>query len=214
MIDDLVTRGVSEPYRMFPSRAEYRLTLRADNADQRLTGLGEQIGIIGMERSTAFRKKLGELEAARALANRLSLTSSEAARLGIAVRQDGVRRSASELLSLPEVDVARLARIWPELGGMAREIAEQLEIDAHYAGYLDRQDADIVAFRRDESLSLPEGFDYGAVVGLSTECRLKLMAVKPRTLGQAARIDGVTPAALTLVLAQIKAGAVRRHAAG
>jgi tRNA uridine 5-carboxymethylaminomethyl modification enzyme len=214
LIDDLVTRGVSEPYRMFTSRAEYRLTLRADNADQRLTGLGEHLGIIGKERGDTFREKLGELRCARELANSLSLTSSEAARLGIAVRQDGVRRTASELLSLPEVDVARLARIWPELGGIAREIAEQLEIDAHYAGYLDRQDADIVAFRRDESLSLPEGFDYGAVVGLSTECRLKLTAVKPRTLGQAARIDGVTPAALTLVLAQLKAGAVRRHAAG
>ena len=213
LVDDLVTRGVSEPYRMFTSRAEYRLTLRADNADQRLTSLGEQIGIIGQERASKFRKKLGELEAARALATSLSLTSSEAARLGIAVRQDGVRRMASELLALPEIDVARLARIWPELGGIPCDIAEQLEIDAHYAGYLDRQEADIVAFRRDESLSLPHDFDYGAVIGLSTECRLKLTAVKPRTLGQAARIDGVTPAALTLVLAQLKAGASRRHAA-
>jgi tRNA uridine 5-carboxymethylaminomethyl modification enzyme len=213
MIDDLVTRGVSEPYRMFTSRAEYRLTLRADNADQRLTRLGEAIGIVGPERLTAFRNKLGELEAARALADRLSLTSSEAARLGIAVRQDGVRRTAGELLALPDVDMARLARIWPELGGIRWEIAEQLEIDAHYAGYLDRQEADIVAFRRDESLSLPGDFNYDAVVGLSTECRLKLTAVRPRTLGQAARIDGITPAALTLVLAQLKAGAVRRHAA-
>ena len=213
MIDDLVTRGVSEPYRMFTSRAEYRLTLRADNADQRLTGLGETMGIVGAERLTAFRKKLGELEVARALAQRLSLTSSEAARLGIAVRQDGVRRTAGELLALPDVDMARLARIWPELGEIRWEIAEQLEIDAHYAGYLDRQEADIVAFRRDESLSLPADFNYEAVVGLSTECRLKLTAIKPRTLGQAARIDGITPAALTLVLAQLKAGAVRRHAA-
>ena len=213
MIDDLVTRGVSEPYRMFTSRAEYRLTLRADNADQRLTGLGETMGIVGAERLTAFRKKLGELEVARALAQRLSLTSSEAARLGIAVRQDGVRRTAGELLALPDVDMARLARIWPELGGIRWEIAEQLEIDAHYAGYLDRQEADIVAFRRDESLSLPPDFNYEAVVGLSTECRLKLTAIKPRTLGQAARIDGITPAALTLVLAQLKAGAARRHAA-
>jgi tRNA uridine 5-carboxymethylaminomethyl modification enzyme len=212
MIDDLVTRGVSEPYRMFTSRAEYRLTLRADNADQRLTGLGEEIGIIGKERRSAFQKRLRQLEDARALATSLTLTSSEAARLGIAVRQDGVRRSAAELLALPEVDVARLARIWPELGGIPSDIAEQLEIDAHYAGYLDRQEADIIAFRRDESLSLPVDFNYDAVVGLSTECRLKLTAVKPRTLGQAARIDGMTPAALTLVLAQIKAGAARRHA--
>jgi tRNA uridine 5-carboxymethylaminomethyl modification enzyme len=214
LIDDLVTRGVSEPYRMFTSRAEYRLTLRADNADQRLTGLGEQIGIIGKERGSGFRKKLGALEGARALSSSLSLTSSEAARLGIAVRQDGVRRTANELLALPGVDLARLARIWPELAGIPGDIVEQLEIDAHYAGYLDRQEADIVAFRRDESLSLPHDFDYGAVIGLSTECRLKLTAVKPRTLGQAARIDGVTPAALTLVLTQLRAGASRRHAAG
>jgi len=213
LIDDLVTRGVSEPYRMFTSRAEYRLTLRADNADQRLTSLGEQIGIIGTERRSAFHRKLRQLGEARALAGSLSLTSSEAARLGIAVRQDGVRRNAVELLALPEVDVARLARIWPELGGIHHDIAEQLEIDAHYAGYLDRQEADIIAFRRDESLSLPPDFNYDAVVGLSTECRLKLTAIKPRTLGQAARIDGITPAALTLVLAQLKAGAVRRHAA-
>jgi tRNA uridine 5-carboxymethylaminomethyl modification enzyme len=213
LIDDLVTRGVSEPYRMFTSRAEYRLTLRADNADQRLTNLGEEIGIIGKERRSAFHKKLRQLQEARVLATSLSLTSSEAARLGIAVRQDGVRRSAAELLALPEVDVPRLACIWPELGGIPRDIAEQLEIDAHYAGYLDRQEADIIAFRRDESLSLPGDFNYDAVVGLSTECRLKLAAVKPRTLGQAARIDGMTPAALTLVLAQIKAGAARRHAA-
>jgi tRNA uridine 5-carboxymethylaminomethyl modification enzyme len=213
LIDDLVTRGVSEPYRMFTSRAEYRLTLRADNADQRLTSLGEDVGIIGLERQTAFRRKLGQLEKARVLAAKLSLTSSEAARLGIAVRQDGVRRSASELLALPEVDVARLARIWPELGEIPSEIAEQLEIDAHYAGYLDRQEADILAFRRDESLSLPPDFNYDAVVGLSTECRLKLTAVRPRTLGQAARIDGITPAALTLVLIHLKAGTVRRHAA-
>jgi tRNA uridine 5-carboxymethylaminomethyl modification enzyme len=213
LIDDLVTRGVSEPYRMFTSRAEYRLTLRADNADQRLTSLGEEIGIIGKERRSAFHKRLRQLQEARVLATNLTLTSSEAARLGIAVRQDGVRRSAAELLALPEVDVPRLACIWPELGGIPRDIAEQLEIDAHYAGYLDRQEADIIAFRRDESLSLPGDFNYDAVVGLSTECRLKLAAVKPRTLGQAARIDGMTPAALTLVLAQIKAGAARRHAA-
>jgi tRNA uridine 5-carboxymethylaminomethyl modification enzyme len=198
---------------MFTSRAEYRLTLRADNADQRLTSLGEEIGIIGEERRNAFHKRLRQLEEARALAASLTLTSSEAARLGIAVRQDGVRRSAAELLALPEVDVPRLVRIWPELGRIPCDIAEQLEIDAHYAGYLDRQEADIIAFRRDESLSLPVDFNYDAVVGLSTECRVKLTAVRPRTLGQAARIDGMTPAALTLVLAQIKAGAARRHAA-
>ena len=214
LIDDLVTRGVSEPYRMFTSRAEYRLTLRADNADQRLTGLGARIGIVGREREAIFRAKLARLEAARALAQGLSMTSNEAARRDIAVRQDGVRRNACELLAFPGVDMKKLATIWPQLSQLPDDIAEQLEIDAHYAGYLDRQEADIIAFRRDESLLLPDGFDYGAVAGLSTECRLKLAAIRPRTLGQAARIDGVTPAALTLVLAHVKAGASRRHAAG
>jgi tRNA uridine 5-carboxymethylaminomethyl modification enzyme len=214
MIDDLVTRGVSEPYRMFTSRAEYRLTLRADNADQRLTDIGASIGIIGYERSLVYRRKLTQLEGARALAKELILTSHEAAQRGIAVRQDGARRNACELLALPDVDLAKLATIWPELGRFAPEIAEQLEIDAHYAGYLDRQDADIIAFRRDESLLLPDNFDYASVSGLSTECQLKLSAVRPLTLGQAARIDGITPAALTLILARVKAGVARRHAAG
>ena len=212
LIDDLVTRGVSEPYRMFTSRAEYRLTLRADNADQRLTGLGESLGLVGDTRRTAFRDKLDQLARARSLAAGLTLTSSEAARRGIAVRQDGVRRSALELLALPDIDLARLTRIWPELSEIRPEIAEQLEIDAHYAGYLDRQEADIIAFRRDEGIHLPEGLDYGQIVGLSTECRLKLSAIRPKTLGQAARVDGVTPAALTLVLSHVKAQARQRHA--
>jgi tRNA uridine 5-carboxymethylaminomethyl modification enzyme len=199
---------------MFTSRAEYRLTLRADNADQRLTGIGDRIGIVGPERRAMFQRKLVQLDAARTLAGALTLTSHEAARHGIAVRQDGARRTVTQLLAFPDVNMARLAIIWPELGQFPPDIAEQLEIDAHYAGYLDRQEADIVAFRRDESLILPEAFDYSAVVGLSTECRLKLSAIRPRTLGQAARIDGMTPAALTLVLAHIKAGAARRHAAG
>ena len=214
MIDDLVTRGVSEPYRMFTSRAEYRLTLRADNADQRLTQVGIDTGIVGAERRSLYRNKIAQLEAARALASELALTSHEAAQLGIAVRQDGVRRNACELLALPNVDMARLANIWPQLASIAPKIAEQLEIDAHYAGYLDRQDADIVAFRRDEALLVPADFDYAAVAGLSTECQLKLSAVRPMTLGQAARIDGITPAALTLILARIKSAAARRHAAG
>jgi tRNA uridine 5-carboxymethylaminomethyl modification enzyme len=212
LIDDLVTRGVSEPYRMFTSRAEYRLTLRADNADQRLTGMGEKLGIVGNERARAFRQKVEQLQQARAQAARLNLTSAEAARRGIAVRQDGVRRSVTDLLALPGVSVASLAGIWPELAEIPAGIAEQLEIDAHYAGYLDRQEADIIAFRRDESLQLPRDLDYAKVIGLSTECRLKLSSIRPRTLGQAARIDGITPAALTLILAHIKAAAGQRHA--
>ncbi len=202
MIDDLVTKGVSEPYRMFTSRAEYRLTLRADNADQRLTELGETGGIVGSGRIAAFAGKLMRLDVSRETMGSLNLTPNEAARHGIAIRLDGVRRNALELLSL--TDMGSLARIWPELGYLDADIVEQLEIDAQYAGYLDRQDADIIAFRRDEDRALPAGLDYGAVVGLSNEARQKLERIRPATLGQAARIEGVTAAALTLVLAHVK----------
>ena len=213
LVDDLVTRGVSEPYRMFTSRAEYRLTLRADNADQRLTPVGAKLGLLGPNRATQFAAKLEKLEHFRALASTLTLTPSAAAQKhGFAVRQDGVRRSAVDLLSLPDIDMTALARVWPELADMPADIAEQIEIDARYSGYLERQDADILAFRRDESLALPSAFDYGAVRGLSTECRIKLDRIRPATLGQAARIDGITPAALTLVLAHLKASASVRHA--
>jgi tRNA uridine 5-carboxymethylaminomethyl modification enzyme len=204
MIDDLVTKGVTEPYRMFTSRAEYRLTLRADNADQRLTKLGENLGCVGSERSAAYAEKLDRLTAARATMAGLNMTPNEAVTHGISARQDGIRRTASALLSLPGVDFDKLITIWPELGSFAPDIVEQLEIDAHYAGYLDRQEADILAFRRDESRTLPADLDYGAVNGLSTEARLKLEAIRPTTLGQAGRIQGVTPAALTLVLAHVR----------
>ncbi len=202
MIDDLVTKGVSEPYRMFTSRAEYRLTLRADNADQRLTELGETGGIVGSERSTAFADKLTRLDVSRETMGSLNLTPNEAAKHGIAIRLDGVRRNALELLSL--TDIGSLTRIWPELACFDADIVEQLEIDAQYAGYLDRQDADIIAFRRDEDRVLPASLDYGAVIGLSNEVRQKLERIRPATLGQAARIEGVTAAALTLVLAHVK----------
>ena len=202
LIDDLVTKGVSEPYRMFTSRAEYRLTLRADNADQRLTGLGEKAGIVGAERRAAFAAKLERLTVSQKTMQALNLTPPQAAAHGIAVRQDGVRRTALDLLSL--TDLATLARIWPEIGEIAPDIVEQLEIDAQYAGYLDRQEADILAFRRDEGRALPADLDYGAVIGLSHEVRSKLEAIRPATLGQAARIEGVTAAALTLVLAHVK----------
>ena len=204
LIDDLITRGVSEPYRMFTSRAEYRLTLRADNADQRLTPIGTTAGIVGPDREARFAAKVAWLNEARRVMTNLTMTSAQANRAGIAVRQDGVRRSAMELLSLPDVSVSRLKQIWPELADIPNEIGEQLEVDAHYAGYLDRQESDILAFRRDESLIIPDEIDYAAVVGLSTECRSKLATIRPRTLGQASRIDGITPAALTLVLAAIR----------
>ena len=204
LIDDLVTKGVSEPYRMFTSRAEYRLTLRADNADQRLTPLFERAGIVGPKRSAAFASKLARLDEARARMESLNLTPNEAQKRGIAVRLDGTRRTAHELLGLPGVDFQVLSGIWPQLQELEPQVAEQLEIDAQYAGYLDRQEADILAFRRDEALSLPGELDYSAVRGLSAEAAQKLAAIRPATLGQASRIDGVTPAALTLVLAHVK----------
>jgi tRNA uridine 5-carboxymethylaminomethyl modification enzyme len=202
LVDDLVTKGVSEPYRMFTSRAEYRLTLRSDNADQRLTRLGQEGGIVGSERARTFANKLKRLTVSRETMISLSLTPNEAAKHGLAIRQDGVRRTALDLLSL--TDFPTLTGIWPELSSMDAPITEQLEIDAQYAGYLDRQDADIVAFRRDEGRALPAGLDYDAVIGLSNEVRQKLEQIRPATLGQAARIEGVTAAALTLILAHVK----------
>lgn len=204
MIDDLVTRGVSEPYRMFTSRAEYRLSLRADNADQRLTPLGIELGCVGGERAKAFAKKSDALTSARQLLDRLTLTPTEAARHDLAVNQDGVRRSAFDLLAYPQVTFDRLAAIWPELGAIAPSIAEQIRTDAQYAVYLKRQQADVDAMRRDEAMELPSDLDYEAIAGLSTEVRQKLSAVRPANLGQAGRIDGVTPAALTRLLSHVK----------
>ena len=204
MIDDLVTKGVSEPYRMFTSRAEYRLSLRSDNADQRLTALGEKAGIVGSARTKAFADKMVRLAVSRETMTARTLTPNEAAKFGLTIRQDGVRRTALDLLALPEVDFTTLTRIWPDLTGMSPEIVEQVEIDAQYAGYMDRQEADVLAFRRDEGRALPASLDYGAVVGLSNEVRQKLERIRPATLGQAARIEGVTSAALTLVLAHVK----------
>ena len=204
LIDDLVTRGVSEPYRMFTSRAEYRLTLRADNADQRLTARGIALGCVGAARTAAFTAKLQALEAGRRLARSLTLTPKAAADLGLQVNQDGRRRHAIELLAYPSIGFADLAAVWPELGRLAPQVVEQLEIEALYAGYLERQEADVAAFRRDENLALPLNLDYAAVGGLSGEVREKLARARPATLGQAGRIEGVTPGALTALLAHVK----------
>jgi tRNA uridine 5-carboxymethylaminomethyl modification enzyme len=212
MIDDLTTRGVSEPYRMFTSRAEYRLTLRADNADQRLTGQGIAIGCVGAERAARHRAKMADLEAARALARSVSVTPTEAQRHGIALNRDGQRRTAFELLAYPNLGFAEVTRIWPQFGGLAPAIAAQLEIDAKYAVYLDRQAEDVAAFRRDESLVLPEDLDFSQVRGLSNEMKQKFAAQRPRTVGQAGRLDGVTPAALTLLAAHVRRGSRRRAA--
>jgi tRNA uridine 5-carboxymethylaminomethyl modification enzyme len=209
LIDDLVTKGVTEPYRMFTSRAEYRLTLRADNADQRLTPIGERAGCVSSVRTEFFGAKMARLAHARAVMRSLQLTPNDAQKQGLSVRLDGVRRTAMDLLSLPGVELPRLAEIWPEIREFAEDVGEQLEIDSQYAGYLDRQDADILAFRRDESLPLPASLDYASVHGLSTEAASKLGRIRPMTLGQAARIDGVTPAAITLVLAHVRNRAAR-----
>jgi tRNA uridine 5-carboxymethylaminomethyl modification enzyme len=213
MIDDLVTRGVTEPYRMFTSRAEYRLTLRADNADQRLTDRAIALGCVGAERARLHQAKMRTLSDGRAMARALSLTPNEAAKHGLALNQDGQRRTAFELLSYPTVGLADLKKIWPQLESLPADVAEQLEIDAKYDVYLARQAADVASFRRDESLALPEDLDYAALPGLSNEVKQKLQAVRPRTLGQAGRIDGVTPAALTLLLAHMRNGQSRRTAA-
>ncbi len=206
MIDDLVTRGVSEPYRMFTSRAEYRLALRADNADQRLTGKGIAIGCVGRDRAEFHRNKNATLDAARNLAKSVTITPKEGERHGLALNKDGQRRSGFELLSYPSISIVDLARIWPEFGAIAPKIAEQVEIDAKYEVYLSRQAADIAAYRRDESFALPDDLDYAGLPGLSNEVKQKLAAHRPRTIGHAGKIDGVTPAALTLLVAHVRRG--------
>jgi tRNA uridine 5-carboxymethylaminomethyl modification enzyme len=204
LIDDLVTRGVSEPYRMFTSRSEYRLSLRIDNADERLTGKGMELGCVRQERAEHYRKAQDEItETAQAL-QALTLTPKEAARYGLEINQDGTRRSAFQLLSYPHIGWNHLASVWPELAEVSQPVRERLETDATYAVYLDRQQADIVAYRRDESVVLEEAIDFRSLPGLSNEIKAKLDLVRPGTLGQAARIEGITPAALTLLAAHAK----------
>jgi tRNA uridine 5-carboxymethylaminomethyl modification enzyme len=214
MVDDLVSRGVTEPYRMFTSRAEFRLSLRADNADQRLTDLGIRIGCVGPARSDRHRAKMAALAAARDRARALAVTPTEAARFGLDLNRDGQRRTAFDLLSHPDIGIAEIGRIWPEFLGIAAPIAAQLEIDAKYAVYLDRQAADVAAFRRDEAFAIPDALDYGAVPGLSNEARQKLAAARPRTIGHASRIDGITPAALALLAAHVRRGGRRAGEGG
>jgi tRNA uridine 5-carboxymethylaminomethyl modification enzyme len=206
MIDDLVTRGVTEPYRMFTSRAEYRLQLRADNADQRLTDIGIAIGCVSNERARAHKTKSSMLKDAREFAKSVSLTPKEAEPFGISLNKDGQRRTAFELLSYPNITISDITKVWPRFAELPAKVAEQIEIDAKYEVYLSRQAADIAAFRRDESFELPADFDYVALPGLSNEMKQKLQTHRPRTIGHASRIDGVTPAALTLLVAHVRRG--------
>ncbi|HEX7921300.1 MAG TPA: tRNA uridine-5-carboxymethylaminomethyl(34) synthesis enzyme MnmG [Bradyrhizobium sp.] len=211
MIDDLVTRGITEPYRMFTSRAEYRLTLRADNADQRLTDKGIALGCVGTARAARHRGKMAALDSAKTLAKSLAITPNEAAKHGLALNRDGHRRSAFELLAYPEIEWPAVQAIWPELSAIDPAIAVHLEIDAKYDVYLKRQTADVDAFRRDEGLVLTD-VDYADVPGLSNEARAKLQKAQPRTVGQAGRIDGMTPAALGILAAYLRREARRKSA--
>jgi len=204
MVDDLVLRGVSEPYRMFTSRAEYRLMLRADNADQRLTPRGTQLGLVGVTRAKAFAGKMAVIEKARRVSRESSLTSAALAKLGLKVNQDGRSRNALELIAMPDIGFARVAQLWPELAALPAFAREALEADALYAGYMDRQEAEIAALRKDEGLLIPTDLDYFAIPSLSMELRQKLARAKPASVAQAGRVEGMTPAGLACLLGHIK----------
>ena len=210
MIDDLVTRGVSEPYRMFTSRAEFRLHLRADNADQRLTPLGMATGLVGPQRRAQFGEKSAALGQGRSLLGSLTVTPNVARKAGIAVNEDGKSRSAFDLLSYPDVGIADVTRLWPQLAALSAPVVEQLMVDAQYAVYLERQRDDIAAVRRDEQKPIPDSIDYAAIPGLSMELRQKLQQFRPQTIAQAQAMDGMTPAAVTLLLAVIRRGELRK----
>ncbi|WP_284778237.1 tRNA uridine-5-carboxymethylaminomethyl(34) synthesis enzyme MnmG [Agrobacterium sp. lyk4-40-TYG-31] len=210
MIDDLTSKGVTEPYRMFTSRAEYRLSLRVDNADLRLTPFGETAGIVRSERSKRFADFVGTLDGARAKLKELTISPFEAAKQGLKLNQDGQRRSAYELLSYPDITFATITDHWPELSALAPKVAEVLEIEAGYAVYLQRQNADIIDIKRDEDRSIPDDFDFSTLSGLSNELKQKLQKARPANIAQASRVDGMTPAAISLILALLKKGAYTR----
>ncbi|GHA48274.1 tRNA uridine 5-carboxymethylaminomethyl modification enzyme MnmG [Amylibacter ulvae] len=212
MIDDLTTRGVSEPYRMFTSRAEYRLSLRADNADQRLTPIGIELGCVSDTRQKAFDAKMNKLTNAKETLGALVMTPTEAKKNGIAINQDGVRRNGNDFLAYKDVTLQSLSKVWPELAGIDLDIAVQVERDAIYAQYIDRQKADVAALRKDENMSIPDHFEYAGISGLSKELQTKLAHARPATVGQAGRIDGMTPAALVLILARLRRGVAEKRA--
>ena len=212
MIDDLVTKGVAEPYRMFTSRAEYRLSLRADNADLRLTEKGIKIGLVSEERSRIFKEKSSNLKKIDNLINRLKISPTKVSKYQINIAKDGVMRSASQILSQNGVDMKKIREIWPEIPLFSKEIDDQIEINAHYNGYLLKQKADILAFKRDENLIIPENINYSDLSGLSNEVKAKFREIRPKTLGQALRIDGITPAAVYILLSHVKRKSIKHIA--
>ena len=212
MIDDLVTKGVAEPYRMFTSRAEYRLSLRADNADVRLTPKGIKIGLVGLSRKAYFEDKFKNFEKISSKMRKLSISPSKIDEFNVKIAKDGIYRSAIEVLSQRGVDMMKIREIWPEIPYISKELDENLEIQAHYKGYLTKQNADILAFKKDENLKIPNNIDYEALSGLSTEVKSKFKKIKPETMGQALRIDGITPAAVYILLSHVKRKSIKHIA--